>query len=60
MADINRYTETPLKLADARTGQIRFSGVLVLDDHQAVVRSLVMLAPITSVNTRDSILLRAQ
>ncbi len=60
VADLNRYTETPLKLADARTGQIKFSGVLVLDDHQAVVRRLVMLAPITSVPTRDSILLRAQ
>lgn len=60
VADLNRYTEAPLRLADARTGQIKFSGVLMLDDHQAVVRRLVMLAPITSVPTRDGILLRAQ
>lgn len=60
VADLNRYAKTPLRLADARTGEIRFSGVLVLDDEQATVRRLVALAPITSVPTKDSILLRAQ
>ena len=60
VADLNRYAKTPLRLADARTGEIRFSGVLILDDEQAIVRRLVALAPITSVPTEDSILLSSQ
>jgi transmembrane sensor len=60
VADLNRYAAKPLRIADARTGRMTFSGVLVTDDGQDAVRTLTLLAPITSTPTPDSILLRAK
>lgn len=60
VADLNRYVATPLKLADERTAQLKFSGVLMVDDEDRVVQRLVLLAPIASVPAKDVILLRAQ
>ena len=57
-ADISRYASEPLRVADARTGRIRFSGVLTTDQGDAIVRSLTLLAPVTSTHTKDGILLR--
>jgi transmembrane sensor len=60
VADLNRYAAKPLRIADARTGRMTFSGVLVTDDGLDAVRTLTLLAPITSTPTSDSILLRAK
>ena len=60
VADLNRYAAKPLRIADTRTGRIIFSGVLVTDDGQDAVRTLTLLAPITSTPTSDSIILRAK
>jgi transmembrane sensor len=58
VADLNRYTSEPVRLADAHTGRIAFSGVLTTDQGDGVVRSLTLLAPVTSTHTKDGILLR--
>ena len=60
VADLNRYAVKPIRLADARTRNLTFSGVLVTDDGLDAVRTLTLLAPITSTPTSDSILLRAK
>lgn len=60
VADLNRYAAKPIRLADARTRNLTFSGVLVTDDGLDAVRTLTLLAPITSTPTSDSILLRAK
>ena len=57
-ADLSRYTTTPVRVADARTGQLRFSGVLTTDQGDDAVRSLTLLAPVTSTPSKDGILLR--
>jgi transmembrane sensor len=60
VADLNRYTAKPLRIADSRAARMTFSGVLLTDDGQDAVRTLTLLAPITSTATPDSILLRAK
>ena len=57
-ADLSRYTSAPVRVADARTGQIAFSGVLTTDQGDGIVRSLTLLAPVTSTHSKDGILLR--
>ncbi len=57
-ADVSRYTSEPVRIADARTGRIAFSGVLTTDQGDGIVRSLTLLAPVTSTRTKDGILLR--
>jgi transmembrane sensor len=59
-ADLCRYTTVPVRVADARTGQIAFSGVLTTDQGDGIVRSLALLAPVTSTRTKDGILLRVR
>ena len=60
VADLSRYSDKPLRLADARVGRLAFSGVLVTDDGAAAIRALTLLAPITSTETPEGILLRAK
>jgi transmembrane sensor len=45
-SDLSRSLGVPVRVADAATGQVRFSGVLALDDKGAVVRRLQAFAPI--------------
>ena len=60
VADLNRYAPTPVRIADARVGRMPFSGVLITDDGLGAVRALTVLAPVTSTETPDGILLRAK
>ena len=60
VADLNRYTSKPVRIADGRAARLPFSGVLVTDDGLAAVRTLTLLAPVTSTSTPDGILLRAK
>lgn len=60
VADLNRYTSRPIRIADGRAAQLPFSGVLVTDDGLSAVRTLTLLAPVTSTSTSDGILLRAR
>ncbi|MBW8812599.1 MAG: FecR domain-containing protein [Caulobacterales bacterium] len=45
-ADLSRSLGVPVRVADASTGQLRFSGVLALDDKAAVLRRLQAFAPV--------------
>ncbi len=60
VADLNQYADQPLKLADARTGRLPFSGVLAASDSQDMVRTLTLIAPVTSTSTPEGLLLRAR
>lgn len=52
-ADLQRRYARPMRLADAETAQIRFSGVLTLDDEAAVLRRLTAFAPVDARRTDD-------
>jgi transmembrane sensor len=56
-ADLNRQFSKPIQLADPATAALRFSGVLVLDDEDAVIRRLGVMAPIASTSSKNGILL---
>jgi transmembrane sensor len=51
-ADLSRSLGRPVRVADAATGQIRFTGVLALDDRDAIPRRLEAFAPVRA-ETRD-------
>lgn len=59
VADLNIHFQRPLRLADARTGATRFSGVIVLDNEDAVVERLTQLAPVSSTVAPDGVTLQA-
>lgn len=57
IAELNQQFRRPIRLADPTLGPHRVTGVLVLDDEQAVVRRLARLAPVTPVGSEDGFLL---
>ena len=57
-ADLSRSLGRPVRVADAATGQIRFSGVLALDDKDVVLRRLEAFAPVRAEARAEGILLR--
>jgi transmembrane sensor len=57
-ADLSRRFGRPVSTADARTGEIRFTGVLVTDNEAAVIRRLESFAPVKAEQTPDGIVLR--
>ena len=46
VADLNQQFATPIALEDPGLAATRVSGVLVLDDQDAVIRRLALLAPL--------------
>jgi transmembrane sensor len=58
VADLNRQFATPLRIEDADLGRTPISGVLVLDDQDAVIRRLALLVPITAVPSEAGLVLR--
>ena len=56
-ADVSRRFGVPVRPADAATGALRFSGVLVLDDTSDVVRRIEAFAPVRARATSDGIVL---
>ncbi|HTY98977.1 MAG TPA: hypothetical protein VMB75_04045, partial [Rhodocyclaceae bacterium] len=46
VAALNRYRKTPIALADPSLGDIRISGVFLLDDEQAAIAAIRMIAPV--------------
>lgn len=58
VADLNAQFSRQITLSDA-AGGMRFSGVLVMDDQDEVVRRLTALTPISSTVTKNEIVLRA-
>jgi transmembrane sensor len=59
VADLNEQFAKPIVLQEPALAQIRVSGVLVLDDQDAVIRRLALLAPIKALPSGPSILLRS-
>lgn len=56
-ADLTRRFAEPVRVADARTAALRFSGVLVTDSEAAVLRRLEAYAPVRAERVRDGIVL---
>ena len=56
-ADLSRSLGRPVRVADAATGQIRFTGVLALDDKDAVPRRLEAFAPVRAEVRADGVML---
>ena len=54
-ADLNAQFAKPVSLADRKTADMLFSGVLVLDDEDAVVHRLTLLAPLWSTSGASGI-----
>jgi transmembrane sensor len=52
-ADLQRRYARPVRVADAETARIRFSGVLTLDDEAAVLRRLSDFVPVDARRTDD-------
>ena len=56
-ADLNRRFSTPIRMGSPAVGQLRFSGVLIIDSEDAVVRRLQDFLPVRAEQTRDAIVL---
>ena len=59
-ADLTRRFGTPIRTADARTGALRFSGVLVTDNETDVLRRLTAYAPVRVERTSTEVILHAR
>jgi len=60
IADLNAQFPRPLSSADRKTADLRFSGVLVLDDEDSVVHRLTLLAPLWSTSNQSGIVVGAK
>ena len=57
VADLNRYFATPIRLGDPAVGRIRFTGVIVIESEDVVVRRLQGLLPIRAERSQDALVL---
>jgi transmembrane sensor len=57
-ADLSRSLGRPVRVADAATGNVPFTGVLTLDDRAAVLRRLEAFAPVRAETDAQGVLLR--
>ena len=60
VGDLNRLFPRPVKLADAKAGTMRLSGVLIVDEQDAMVGRLSHLLPVRTTTTKDAIVIRAR
>jgi len=60
VADLNRQFGRPIRLANAQTGKVRLSGVLMVDTQTAMVKRLSALLPLTIFDKGDGIVLEAR
>ncbi|MCR5879384.1 FecR domain-containing protein [Phenylobacterium sp. J367] len=58
VADLNDQFATPIRIADPRLAETPVSGVLVLDDQDAVIRRLALLAPLAAERSDTGVVLR--
>ncbi len=58
IADLNQQFVTPIRVEDAELAATPISGVLVLDDQDAVIRRLALLVPISAVRSDAGVVLR--
>lgn len=60
VSDMNHYFDRPFRLEGENTANLRFSGVLIVDGQDAMVRRLTSLMPISATPTDDAIVLRGR
>ncbi len=60
VSDMNHYFERPIRLEGENTATLRFSGVLIVDGQDAMLRRLTSLMPISATPTDDAIVLRGR
>ena len=60
VGDLNRLFPRPVKLADSRAADMRLSGVLIVDEQDAMVGRLSHLLPVRTTTTKDAIVIRAR
>ncbi|MET0274376.1 MAG: FecR domain-containing protein [Phenylobacterium sp.] len=58
VADLNQQFPTPILIEDAKLAATPISGVLVLDDQDAVIRRLALLVSVTAVRSDAGVVLR--
>jgi transmembrane sensor len=58
--DMNRLFPRPVKLGDAQAANMRLSGVLIVDEQDAMVDRLSHLLPVRTTTTKDAIVIRAR
>ena len=58
--DMNRLFPRPVKLGDAEAANMRLSGVLIVDEQDAMVDRLSQLLPVRTTTTKDAIVIRAR
>jgi transmembrane sensor len=58
VADLNQQYERQIRLEDPALAATLFSGVLVLDNQDAVIRRLALLAPLRALPSGDGVTLR--
>lgn len=57
LADVNRYTSRQIEVADAATGELKFTGTLNLENSDAWLRGLSIALPVTVTQKSDGVLL---
>ncbi len=57
---MNRLFPRPVKFADAEAANMRLSGVLIVDEQDAMVDRLSNLLPVRTTTTKDAIVIRAR
>jgi transmembrane sensor len=60
VSDMNHYFDRPIRLEGENTATLRFSGVLIVDGQDAMLRRLTSLMPISATPTDDAIVLRGR
>jgi transmembrane sensor len=60
VGDMNRLFPRPVRLGDAQTANMRLSGVLIVDEQDAMVDRLSHLLPVRTTTTKDAIVIRAR
>lgn len=60
VSDLNHYFPRPIRLDGENTATLRFSGVLIVDGQDAMVRRLTSLMPLSATPTNDAIVLRGR
>lgn len=58
VADLNQQFSTPIRVEDATLAATPISGVLILDNQEAVIRRLALLVPISTVRSDAGVILR--
>ncbi|PZQ60622.1 MAG: iron dicitrate transport regulator FecR [Phenylobacterium zucineum] len=58
VADLNQQFATPIRIEDAALAATPISGVLVVDDQDAVIRRLALLVPVSAVRSGPGVVLR--